>query len=600
LLPIENGADKPDSEPRYSSEYTKQPAVLSNLISGSDGVSSEMFDYGVDDGTYIGGLGANSQTGTNNWQYVGSSSYTKYVTAVKDGMTAVDLYNNGSGTFSLTKYFNGYQTVDSGKVHMHFQAAFLLGAFTVKLTNTAKAASWMDGMTVMSVGDGTVYMYDGTAAGQLKNGKWTDVDIWIDLDRGTESISVAGDEPVMCDIEKLQTSNKSDADSLLPLRGLNFIYTSHPSTIVSYTFETYITDLSVTSVETDTPQVTAEAYVEAGSEGMGSVSGSGSFVINSDVTLTASAAEGYSFKGWYTADGELYSTEKTLTIQRMRNDISLAARFAVQKHKEDIVLFEIGSDKSAVKVGSSINLYPQNARDSEGGEVDAVTASDIAWSCGEDGITIDDEGVLEIDSGYSMEENSLKTITVIGEINGYTACLDITVYSYAYYDEITEKSPFNGSFLTIADKAAIVWPGASAASVYTLDEPVIVDRDMQITYSNAWSGQNTAGQYRYIALKNSDSQDILRLYYCWTDLYAADGVMLSSAVGKDVWTDIVIDIEKESGKVTISGNGNQLETSVSAELLTDIAAIELSSARSCPGPEQRALGIGKIIISTKE
>ncbi|MGN0107988.1 MAG: hypothetical protein ACI4A5_09890, partial [Hominilimicola sp.] len=262
LLPIENGADKPDSEPYYSSIYTEPPEITSYLITGTDGKSSEMFDYSVDEGTYIGGLGADGNSGTTNWAYVGSSNNVKYVTATKDDMTAVDLYNNGSGTFSLTKYFNNYQTVESGKVHLHFQASFILGAFTVKLTNSAKAASWMDGITVMSVGDGYVYMYDGTEAGQLKNGKWTDIDVWIDLDRGEESISIAGSDIVKCDIDKLQTSNKSDANSLLPLRGVNFIYTSHPSTIVSYTFETYITDLSVTSVETDMPQVTADASVE--------------------------------------------------------------------------------------------------------------------------------------------------------------------------------------------------------------------------------------------------------------------------------------------------------------------------------------------------
>ncbi|MGN0108111.1 MAG: hypothetical protein ACI4A5_10510, partial [Hominilimicola sp.] len=117
------------------------------------------------------------------------------------------------------------------------------------------------------------------------------------------------------------------------------------------------------------------------------------------------------------------------------------------------------------------------------------------------------------------------------------------------------------------------------------------------TYSNAWSGENTAGQYRYITFKNSANQEVLKLYYCWTDLYTSDGATLSGAVLKDTWTDVVINIEKDSGKVTISGNGNPIETSISTDLITNIAAIELSSANSCPGPEQRAIGIDKIIIS---
>lgn len=595
LLPIDNGASKPDSKPMYSSVYTEQPKVLSYLISGTDGKSSEMFDYNVDEGTDIAGLGANTTTGTNTWQYVGSSSYTKHNTAIKDGLIAADLYNNGSGTFSLTKYFNNYSTVDSGKVHMHLQAAFILGSFTVKLTTSTKAASWMDGMTVMSVSDGYVYMYDGTEAGQLKNGKWTDIDIWIDLDRGTESVSIAGGEPTECDIAQLQTENISDTASLIPLRGVNFIYTAHPLTSVSYTFETYITDLSVTSVETDTPQVTAMLDIESGCEDMGSVSGGGNYNINSDVIVTATPNEGYTFRGWY-KDGELYSKDKSLTINRMREDISLTAKFAVQKHKEDVAYFEIGADKQAVKVGSTLNLYPENVQDSEGGEIDEVTDSDIIWSCDENGITIDANGVLTVNSGFSIDANSVKTITVTGTINtNVTATHVITVYSYAYYEEMSGKSAFDGTVMTIANKSAIVWPGGNSTSVYTLSAPVTLDKDTTITYSNIWSGENTAGQYRYITFKDDSNNEVFKLYYFWTDLCVNADTKLS-AISKDVWTDITIAI-KNDGSFTISGNGNQIETSIPKASLTNIAKIELSSAKNCPDAEKRALGIGKISIS---
>ena len=594
LLPIDNGASKPDSKPMYSSVYTEQPKVLSYLISGTDGKSSEMFDYNVEEGTDIAGLGANTTTGTNTWQYVGSSSYTKHNTAVKDTMTAVDLYNNGSGTFSLTKYFNNYSTVSSGKVHMHFQAAFILGSFTVKLTTSTKAASWMDGMTVMSVSDGYVHMYDGTEAGQLKNGKWTDIDIWIDLDRGTESVSIAGGEPTECDIAQLQTTNINDTASLIPLRGVNFIYTAHPLTSVSYTFETYITDLSVTSVETDTPQVTAMLDIESGCEDMGSVSGGRNYNINSDVTVMAKPNEGYVFRGWY-KDGELYSKDKSLTINRMREDISLTAKFAVQKHKEDVAYFEIGADKQAVKVGSTLNLYPENVQDSEGGEIEEVTASDITWSCNENGITIDANGVLTVGSGFSIDANSVKTITVTGTINtNVTATRVITVYSYAYYEEMSEKSTFDGTVKTIANKSAIVWPGGNSTSVYTLSAPVMLDKDTTITYSNIWSGENTAGQYRYITFKDDSNNEVLKLYYFWTDLCVNADTKLG-AISKDAWTDITIAI-KNDGNLTIRGNGNQIETSIPKASLTNIAKIELSSAKNCPDAEKRALGIGKISI----
>ncbi|MGN0106905.1 MAG: hypothetical protein ACI4A5_04310, partial [Hominilimicola sp.] len=116
------------------------------------------------------------------------------------------------------------------------------------------------------------------------------------------------------------------------------------------------------------------------------------------------------------------------------------------------------------------------------------------------------------------------------------------------------------------------------------------------TYSNAWSGENTAGQYRYITFKDNNGGEVLKLYYEWTNL-CVNGETKLGAIVKDEWKDITITIEKSTGKVTISAGTEKIETSISTDLITNIAAIELSSANSCPGPEQRALGIDKIIIS---
>ena len=87
------------------------------------------------------------------------------------------------------------------------------------------------------------------------------------------------------------------------------------------------------------------------------------------------------------------------------------------------------------------------------------------------------------------------------------------------------------------------------------------------------------------------------MYYSWLDLYTSDGQVISGAIQKDTWTDIVIDIEKSTGKVAVSGNGSSVETSVSTGVLTNIASIEMSSAKACPGPDQRVLAINKLIIS---
>lgn len=596
MLPIDNGADVPDASPYYSSIYTPPAKVLSYLASGADGKSTEMFDYDAAEGTDVAGLGANTASGTNKWEYVGSSSGAKHHTAVKDGLTSAQLYNNGSGTFSLTKFFNGNTNVSKGKLHVRFQLHYSYGYFGIKLTSSSKAASWMDGISILNVADGAVTMYDGTNVGRLKRNKWTDIDVWIDLDRGTEAVSVAGDEPVTCGIEKLQTSDINDATSLIPVKGINFIYTANPSTIVSYPFEAYITDISVTSVETDTPKVTAALSVEESSTAMGTVAGSGVYDINSDITITATPNSGYSFKGWYTEDGRLYSSQRSLTIGRARSDISLIATFAVQKHKEDITSFEIGTDKAAVRAGSSVRLSPQNAQDQEGNDIDEVTAADIEWSCGEEGISISYEGVLNVTDNFLIGKNALKTITVTGQINGYKASAAVTIYSYAYYEVMSDKADFNGKIMDIANKAAVVWPGENQSWQHKLSEVVSLDKDTQIVYSNAWSGANAAGQNRYITFKDSAGSEVLKLYYSWMDLYTTDGKKLAGAVAKDTWSDISIKIAYDTGIVTVSNQSNAVEITVDQQKLTNIAAVELSSAKACPGPEARALGISSIVI----
>ena len=595
VLPIENGADKPDSEPRYSSIYTVPAEVIDKLITSQDGNGSEMFDYAINNGDTIKDQGANSASGATAWQLVGSATAQTFEKTVKDKLTAAHLYTNANGTFTPTKFFNGGKTVSNGKIHLHFQLNHTYGQFGIKLTTSTKAASSMNGMQILTVNDGLIKLYDGTEAGEVKGGKWTDVDVWIDLDRYTEEISIGGGDKVSCRIDKLDTSDKNALTSFIPIRGMS-IALSGNSGMATAAFDAYITDLSVSTVENDTPKINVTAAVDSECTAMGSVSGGGNYDIHSDVTLTAVPNKGYNLSGWYTEEGELYSTEKVLTIERIRADIALTAKFVIQRGKDSIASFEINTDKATVKKGSTITLSPVNCTDSEGYATEAVTSSDIVWSCKENGISISTNGVMTVTSDFDINDNAVKTVTVSGMINGITAQKTITVYSYAYYDVISQKSDYDGKIGTLADKTAILWGGGGNTSKYVLSEKVTLDKDTQIKYSNAFSN-NGANKNRYINFKDSSGNTVLSMYYFWADIYADANNKISAFAAIDKWSDIVINIEVSTGKVTVSRDDNTMQITIDKSKLTNISSIELVSASGCP---DRPLGISEFVITQGE
>lgn len=594
LLPLENGADQPESGPYYSSIYTQPPQILEKLITSTDGSGSECFDYTIEEGASIRNQGGNSASGAVQWQFAGSATAQTYAKTIKDGQTAAHLYTNGSGTYALTKFFNSGKNIASGKIHMHFQINHTYGYFGIKLTSSTKIGSWMEGMQVLSVEDGILKLYDGTEAGAVKGGKWTDVDVWIDLDRCTQTVSIAGGDPVTGTVKQLDTSDKSAVASLLPVRGLSIMYMDDPNSLSNFAFDTYLTDLSIATVETNTPQINVNAVVDQSCTGMGTISGSGEFDIHSDVMLAAVPEEGYNLLGWYTAGGTLYSTNKNLTMERICQDISLTAKFVVQRGKEYITSFEIASSKQAIKAGSDASLVPVNAMDTEGNATVEITAKDVVWDCTETGINITEAGILTVSDAFAMENNEAKTITVTAAINGYTMSKKIIIYSYAYYDVISERADFDGTFKTIANKAAIVWPGERQTSVYKLSENIVLDKDTKIKYSNAWDGENTSGKNRVITFKDKDGNTVFSMYYTWAVLYLSADKYLG-AVSKNTWTDVTVNISYDLGEIVLSVGGNSVTGTIDKGRLTDISFIELSTPAGCPA--DRLLGISDIIIS---
>lgn len=442
----ENGAELPGNE-YYSSIYNEQEAVKDYLMTSTDGKTAECFAYN-NSGENIVDKGADSSSGTNKWQFAGSSNTKQYHIAEKDNMNGAIFAQNGSGTYSLCKFFNGYKQISNGKVKLHFQINYISGNFTLKFNQSGKIASSMEGLEILRIADGEVQLCDGSSAGKIKTAKWTDIDITIDIDRGVEEASIAGGDNVSCNIDKLQTSSWSDVEYLLPMKGFTITYTANPSTIPSYPFEFYMTDLLVTTVDSETPQININSVTE--DETMGIVTGNGTYDINSDVTLTASAKDGYAFVGWYSGNN-LYSQENPLTATKVREDLSLTAKFAVQKTKDETASFDITANKDFVRYNSTLQLSIENAKDKDGYNVGDLTASDIEWSTDEAGVSINTDGLVSFDSDFNIGENTTKTVKITGRINNTNEEYTMTVYSYAYYEIMNSKiTNYDGLFQTIA------------------------------------------------------------------------------------------------------------------------------------------------------
>lgn len=313
--------------------------------------------------------------------------------------------------------------------------------------------------------------------------------------------------------------------------------------------------------------------------------------INTVVTVCAEAKEGYVFMGWKDKNDNIVSESAEYKF-RLRGDTNLIANFVKEPGVESVTNYGIEADKMNIKAaeGSTASLSIVDAVDAIGTPVSKVTNTDATWSCDEPGVTVSESGVVTIGSDFAMDANTTKNITVKAVLNGIEKTCTLTVYSYAYYEKMSDATNFNGTIMTIAGSDAIVFPAGANTNTYTMSESVNIDVPTKITYKNAWSGSNTCGQNRTLNFKDADGNVVLTMYYSWGGLFV-NGTELKGAVSQDTWTDVVIEINGSTAKVTAAGSS--METSVTG---TSISQIDLVSAKSAPGPEARALGISEIIF----
>ncbi len=318
--------------------------------------------------------------------------------------------------------------------------------------------------------------------------------------------------------------------------------------------------------------------------------------INTVVTAKATANEGYVFMGWMNENGKVVAEEAEYTF-RLRGDTELTAKFVKNPKIEETTNFSLVPEKPSIKAaaGAKTQINVADAVNKEGTPVFDLKNSDITWSCDEKGVSVDANGLLTLDDTFSLGESLEKDIVVKGTINGIEKSCTITVFGYEYYENMTEGSTsYDGLFMEISSKTAIVFPGANTAHTYKLSAPVALDKKTTVKYDNVWSGSNTCGQFRTLNFKNSSGTTIFSIPYTWDTIKIGE-TAIEKAVVKNTYSTVTVEIDPTSNAVKIAAGNGSVETTLAANA-GDIAEIEFKSAGSVPGPDQRALGISNVTI----
>lgn len=311
-VPVENNGDKPvEGENNYSS-YRYQDAETDTIL-----------------------LSEHFTDGESGWS-IGGSATTKYNEIVhKDGMTALKTGNNGSGSYNLYKRFNNNEELSSGIIKVNFGMNYSYGSFIIRLTSSQKTGSYLNGIKNIVMRDGVLSFEDGTELGKVKTGKWTDIDLTLDLIKGEQSMSVAGGTPVTIAIDKLNSENAADTEGILPIRGFGISHLETGSTIPSYSFEMYLSEFTAKTIKCPISEYMVTGDVSKECEGFGTVEGSGSYIVNETAVLKANPSDGYTFIGWYDANGNELSRSEEYSF-RVRSDKTIYAKFEQEVYNPNI------------------------------------------------------------------------------------------------------------------------------------------------------------------------------------------------------------------------------------------------------------------------
>ena len=579
------------------SAVLKPTDVETYIITGDEGASVEKFNY----------FGAENLTDAANWKAGGSAGKTLTLGTDDNGVTYTKVCSDGAkngaagqGSFYIMRALENLTggTSHTGKYMISVDAKYTSGgglnfAFA-KTTTPDKSPFVSDEFKAFTIANDGNVTIEGAVdpVGQVSSLSWTNITYILDMSAGTAEISVGGSKPVTVDVPMYQTFGIPTIDTLA-----NFIMEGQ-----KVPFNVDITNLTVAKLKDS--KATATVTVASADETMGKavieqpdaetpeVEGNTLAVKQgASAVVRAVPNTGYVFTGWKSGE-ETFSEENPITL-RMYKDLDLTAEFAKQLGVEGVTDFKISSDKAMIKAdeGSKATLSTVDVVDKDGNEVEYDSTADVAWSCEETGVTVEN-GVVTIGADFAIDANTTKAVTVKAVINGVEKTYVLTVYSYTYYEEMGDTTSFDGTFMTIGGKNSIVFPGANTTKVYALKDKIALDKATTITMDMAWSGSNTCGQLRTLKFCDSSKNVLFSMSYSWTGLQV-NGTDIPNAVAKDSWTPMTIAIDPTTNNVTVTVGGASATTTLNG---TELASVQFASAGSVPGPEARALGMSKIVV----
>ncbi len=465
------------------------------------------------------------------------------------------------------------------------------------------------GFTAFTIGtDGSVSI-GNTQAGQLDKDRWTNIKYILNMDTGTASVSVAGGAP---------------AEAVIPGYTVNTVpspekFTSFVIGGAGSAFDVGIASLTAAKLSPrPLPGRTVTARIADGSSGSGTVTIDGEAVMSKTapqstiVRLSAIPADNSVFTGWFDMDGELLSRETEFRY-RLFGDLTVYAYFIKKSGAGWVADYSVCSDKGLVKanVGELCTLYLDNVTDANG--LPAIAENtDAEWSCGEPGITVSQNGVVSLGSGFEIAENTAKDIVIQASLNDIERSYTLTVYSYDFYENCKDGRPsadWSGTVAEAAGRSALAFPKGGGVSVLMLPSAVPLDEPKTISFTAAVDAESSlCAQARYIEFYDSNGDKVVSdlIGYSWFDLYvggtpAKDEIVspkhkFTGAITPGEWSDeVAVTIDRAAGTAEVSFGG----ASVSAELnasAADIASVGFISHGSAPGPAERALAVSGIII----
>ena len=309
--------------------------------------------------------------------------------------------------------------------------------------------------------------------------------------------------------------------------------------------------------------------------------------LNTVVTASAHANEGYVFMGWKDVNGKLVSEDTEYTF-RLRDNTNLIADYAKEPGVEDITNYSLDATSTFLKadVGATTTMVIVNPVDASGTPMDKVKNSDLTWSCAEQGITVDENGVVTVGSEFSLGDAVTKTITVEGKLNGITKTCQIVLHGYTYSEDFSNVKDSWG-FTTSGGVSVVdgylkllVNSGANSSSVQekTLEADIAAAKKVSIKFDWKALIEATKGRHSYFALMDSSNNVIFIMQANGKDgisysTTSADSLTKLASYSQNWYTvDLTLDFEAKTINGTIADNTGKTVKTFTNEALNASAA----------------------------